>query len=113
VVNLQSGWLACMALALALSAVAPAWAQAQPPEEELRIQHLRLQVLAEYDDARVLVIGQGRLAGGLETARRKSVCGSRGRPGQPDQRDDVGLRASWRRSLTRCSPIRSDQAGPC
>ena len=59
-------WLACLlALALALRAVAPAWAQAQPPEEEgLRILHLRLQVLAEYDDARVLVIGQGRLAGG-------------------------------------------------
>jgi hypothetical protein len=64
VVNLQI-WLALlMALALALRAVAPAWAQAQSPEEELRIQHLRLQVLAEYDDARVLVIGQGRLAGG-------------------------------------------------
>ena len=54
-----------LALALALSAAGQAWAQAEPPEEEgLRILHLRLQVLAEYDDARVLVIGQGRLAGG-------------------------------------------------
>jgi hypothetical protein len=59
-------WMALIAaLALAFCAAGQAWGQSAPPEEDgLRILHLRLQVLAEYDDMRVLVIGQGRLAGG-------------------------------------------------
>jgi hypothetical protein len=53
-----------LALLLALSSAGSGLAQEQAPAQQpLRILQLRLQVLPEYDDPRVLVIGQGRLSG--------------------------------------------------
>jgi hypothetical protein len=40
-------------------------------ETPASIQQLRLQVMPEYDDPRVLVIGQGRLGGGMSGATRE------------------------------------------
>ena len=40
-------------------------------ESPAGIQQLRLQVMPEYDDPRVLVIGQGRLEGGMTGATRE------------------------------------------
>ena len=49
-------------LALWPSVTGAAFAQELPDPEDVRIQQLRVQVMPEFDDPRVLVIVQGRLA---------------------------------------------------
>ena len=60
--SLRRARLWCLGLVLCLCMVNIQPAAAQEPAADLQVQQLRIQVMPEFDDPRVLVIVQGRLA---------------------------------------------------